>query len=121
MGRPVEAFAQYRKSYASASPAEREVLLLRARLLGALEGRDVGRPPRTAVQFGGTQFSPTEFEQMIDRARGRPGPRASGWRLAHGATRRVVRLVSRTHDSPPAAVRPGRCEPRPLPASKGAT
>jgi len=110
MGRLVEAFAQYRKSYASASPSEREALLLRARLLGALEGRDVGRPPKTAVQLGGTQFSPTEFEQMIDGLR---QARAT-WRVAGDGGRVAGGEASSpdTHHPPPATVRAGRYEPR---------
>jgi outer membrane protein assembly factor BamB len=116
MGRPVEAFAQYRKSYPSASPAEREVLLLRARLLGALEGRDVGRPPKTAVQFGGRQFSPTEFEQMIDglrqaRAKSRESrvESAESRVESQGSSSQLSTLDSRLSTF---AVRAGRFEPR---------
>jgi hypothetical protein len=68
-GRFVEASAWYRRSYSGASPADRDSLIARVRLAGALRGRDVGQTPRLPVQFGSTQYSPAEFEQMIAQVR----------------------------------------------------
>ena len=100
MGRFVEAMAQYRWSYASASPADREALIARARLLGALCGLDVGQAPRAPIRLGAMQFSPAEFEQMIDplrqaRAAVAQSPPATSLRPGRFEARFFARLEGR--------------------------
>ena len=64
-GRFSEAAGHYRKAVVALPAAEREALASRYRLVGALMGRELGRPAQAAFQLGGTAFFPVEFEQMI--------------------------------------------------------
>jgi hypothetical protein len=80
-GRFAEAAGYYRRAVLVLPDAEREALVARYRLTGALLGRDWGRPVQSPVQLGGTSFSAAEFEQMIGglkQTRRSPAAVASG-------------------------------------------
>jgi hypothetical protein len=64
-GRFCEAAGHYRKAVVALPATEREALTARYRLVGALMGRELGRPAEAALQIGGTALVPVEFEQMI--------------------------------------------------------
>lgn len=68
-GRFVEALGRYRRALAGAPAAERDLLLARSRLAGAMMGLELGQPVKTGVQLGATWFSAADFEQMVKQAR----------------------------------------------------
>jgi len=78
-GQFAEAARHYRQAIGDAAAADRDTLRARARLTGALVGRDVGEPVQGPVQLGKTGLSAAEFEQMVRQLRqGRQGSAVGG-------------------------------------------
>jgi len=77
-GQFAEAARRYQQAIRDAAPADREGLRARARLAGALVGRDVGEPVPGPVQLGQKSFSAAEFEQMVRQLRQERQGLASG-------------------------------------------
>ncbi|HND52167.1 MAG TPA: PQQ-binding-like beta-propeller repeat protein, partial [Pirellulaceae bacterium] len=72
-GSLLAAHAAYRRAQASASSGSRAGIEARLRLVAALLGRDEGKAPGVAVQFGGVQVAPQEFETLVADARRQGG------------------------------------------------
>ncbi len=69
------ALSEYRRAASSASATERADLAARHRLAAAMLGRDLGKPPATAVEIGGTELAPATFEALVAEQLKRNAPR----------------------------------------------
>ena len=68
-GRFGQAMAEYRHAAYPATDEQRGAVEARLRLAGAMVGEDLGRPPRDWVTLGTQRLHPSQFEQIVGRAR----------------------------------------------------
>ncbi len=68
-GRFAEAAGRYQAALYTTPAEDREDLLARLRLNGALTGVEVGKPVRAAVQIGQDKIAPAAFEALVEQLR----------------------------------------------------
>jgi len=68
-GQPLHALGEYRQALRSTSPAERDGLLARVRLAGALLGRNLGQPASAPIELGNIRLTAAEFERTVQQVR----------------------------------------------------
>jgi outer membrane protein assembly factor BamB len=59
------ALAQYRQAALSADAGDVRDLAARHRLAAAMLGRELGKPPASEVEIGGTKLTPAAFEELV--------------------------------------------------------
>jgi outer membrane protein assembly factor BamB len=59
------ALAQYRQAALSADAGDVRDLAARHRLAAAMLGRELGKPPASEIEIGGTKLTPAAFEELI--------------------------------------------------------
>jgi len=79
----------YKRALPSAGGQQRQRFLARARLAGAMLGQEIGAPVTAPVDFGGTQLSAAEWEQLVAATLQEHGRSAAG-----GTNGRIAAAVS---------------------------
>ena len=81
-GQFTQAIGAYRQALFGATAPQWHAITARARLAGAMTGRDLGRAVSQLVKIGSAEFTPEQFEAMIDNLRRH---RQAGVAASHGA------------------------------------